>query len=133
MYSKCIYLQTKHFKMYIFTNKSYTVQLFNSCTSRLDFCQCLVVQIPMDNMSTNMPSTSMTHVATESKLRSVVCPSMHPCQGNLGGDKVAQLVRCRTSNQRVVGSILGRGTLVYPWARQFIPYCFSLLSCKMGT
>ena len=47
-------------------------------------------------------------------------------------DKVAQLVRCRTSNQRVAGSIPGRGTLVCPWARQFIPYCFSLPSCKMG-
>ena len=28
------------------------------------------------------------------------------------GDKVAQLVRCRTSNQRVAGSIPGQGTLV---------------------
>ena len=27
---------------------------------------------------------------------------------------VAQLVRCRTSNQRVAGSIPGRGTLVCP-------------------
>ena len=49
------------------------------------------------------------------------------------GDKVAQLVRCRTSNQLVAGSIPGRDTLVCPWARQFIPYCFSLPSCKMGT
>ena len=48
-------------------------------------------------------------------------------------DKVAQLVRCRTSNERVAGSIPGRGTLACPWARQFIPYCFSLSSCKMGT
>ena len=33
------------------------------------------------------------------------------------GDKVAQLVRCRTSNQRVAGSIPGRETtLVCPWA-----------------
>ena len=48
-------------------------------------------------------------------------------------DKVAQLVRCRTSNQRVPGSIPGRGTLVCPWARQFIPYCISQPSCKMGT
>ena len=46
---------------------------------------------------------------------------------------VAQLVRCRTSNQRVAGSIPGQGTLVCSWARQFIPYCFSLTSCKMGT
>ena len=49
------------------------------------------------------------------------------------GDKVAQWVRCRTSNRRVAGSIPGRGTLVCPWARQFIPYFFSLPSCKMGT
>ena len=46
---------------------------------------------------------------------------------------VTQLIRCRTSNQEVAGSIPGRGTLVYPWARQFIPYCLSLLSCKMIT
>ena len=45
---------------------------------------------------------------------------------------VALLVRCRTSNQRVAGSIPGRGTLVCPWARQFIPYCLSLPSCKNG-
>ena len=51
----------------------------------------------------------------------------------LAGDKEAQLVRCRSSNQRVAGSIPGRGTLVCSWARQFIPYCFSLPSCKMGT
>ena len=49
------------------------------------------------------------------------------------GDKVAQLVRCRTSNQRVAGSIPGQGTWVCPWTRQFIPYCLSLPSCKMGT
>ena len=28
-----------------------TVQPFNSCTSRPDVCQCLVVQKPVDNMS----------------------------------------------------------------------------------
>ena len=48
-------------------------------------------------------------------------------------DKVAQLVRYRTSNQEVAGSIPGQGTLVCPWARQFIPYCLSLPSFKMGT
>ena len=58
---------------------------------------------------------------------------MHVVIVRIYGDKVAQLVRCRTSNQRVAGSIPGRGTLVCPWARQFIPYCFSLPSCKMGT
>ena len=56
----------------------YTVQIFNSCASRPDVCQCLVVQIPIDNMSKNKPSTSMTHVACESKLRSVVRSFIHP-------------------------------------------------------
>ena len=46
--------------------------------------------------------------------------------------KVAQLVRCRTSNQLLAGSIAGWGTLVCSWARQFIPNCLSLPS-KMGT
>ena len=36
-------------------------------------------------------------------------------------DKVAQLVRCRTSNQRVAGSIPGQGTLVCPWAVSWVP------------
>ena len=50
------------------------------------------------------------------------------------GDKVAQLVRCRTSNQRVAGSIPGHsGRFGRSWEKQFIPYCFSLPSCKMGT
>ena len=50
------------------------------------------------------------------------------------GDKVAQLVRCQTSNQRVGGSIPGHyGHFGRSWAKQFIPYCFSLPSCKMGT
>ena len=51
-----------------------TVQAFNSCTSRPDVSQCVVVQISMDNMSINKPSTSMTNVVMRS--------SMHPCQGN---------------------------------------------------
>ena len=40
------------------------------------------VETPMDYMSKNMPSTSMTRVACESKLRSVVTSSMHPWPGN---------------------------------------------------
>ena len=35
--------------------------------------------------------------------------------------------------QFVTGSIPDRGTLVCSWARQFIPYCLSLPSFKMGT
>ena len=49
-----------------------TVQTFNSCTNRPDVCQCPVVQTPMNNMSENKPSTQVTYVAYESKLRSVV-------------------------------------------------------------
>ena len=59
-----------------------TVQTFNSCTSRPDVCHCLVVQIPIDNMSKNNQSTSMTHVACESKLRSVVRSFIHPWPWN---------------------------------------------------
>ena len=46
-------------------------------------CQCLVVHTLMDYMSKNSPSTPMTHVACESKLRSVVRSFMHPYTGNL--------------------------------------------------
>ena len=59
-----------------------TIQTFNSCTSGPDVCQCMVVQIPMHNMSENRPSTSMTHVACELKLRSVARLYVHPCHGN---------------------------------------------------
>ena len=31
-------------------NGKSTVQTLNSCTSRPDVCQCLVVQIPMNNL-----------------------------------------------------------------------------------
>ena len=55
-------------------------------------------------------------------------------RGGGGASKVAQLVRCRTSNQRVAGSIPRHsGHFGRSWAKQFIPYCFSLPSCKMGT
>ena len=54
----------------------YTVQMFNSCTSSPDVCPCLVVQKPMDNMSKNKPSTSMTHLVRESKPCSVVRSSV---------------------------------------------------------
>ena len=63
-----------------------TVQTFNSCTSRPDVCHCLVVQIPIDNMSKNNPSTSMTHVACESKLRSVVRSFIHDHETGLQSD-----------------------------------------------
>ena len=55
-----------------------TVQAFNSYSSRLDICQCLVVQTPMDNMSKNMSSSFLSHVACEYKLWSIVRSSMHP-------------------------------------------------------
>ena len=59
-----------------------TVKPFDSCTSRPDVCQCLVVHTPMHNMSNEKPSISMTHVACKSKFSSVVRPYMHPCPGN---------------------------------------------------
>ena len=69
-----------HFNQYtdwLLACEQYTVQTFNSCTGRPDVRQCLVVQIPMNNMSKNKPSTPMTHVACDSKLRSVVRSYMH--------------------------------------------------------
>ena len=59
-----------------------TIQVFNSCTSQPDVCQCPVVQTHMENKSKNKPSISMTHVACESKLCSVVRSSLHPCAEN---------------------------------------------------
>ena len=59
-----------------------TVQTFNSCTSQPVVSQCLVVQTPMDNLPKKETRTSMTHVACESKLRSFVRSSVHPCAGN---------------------------------------------------
>ena len=59
-----------------------TEQTSNSCNSRLNVYQCLVVETSMDNMSNNMQSTLMIHVACESKLTSVVRSSKHLCQRN---------------------------------------------------
>ena len=59
-----------------------TVQTFNSCTSRPVVYQCLVVEAPVDNMSTYNPSTSMAHVACESKSRSLVRLSVYSCPIN---------------------------------------------------
>ena len=59
-----------------------TVQTFIFCTSRPDVCQWLVVQIPMNNMSQNKSSTSMTNVFCELNLRSVVRLFKYPCPGN---------------------------------------------------
>ena len=43
------------------------------------------------------------------------------------GYKVAQLVRCRTSNQRIAGLFLGHsGHFGRSWAKQFIPYIASV-------
>ena len=59
-----------------------TVQTFNSCTSRPVVCQYLVEKAPVDNMSNYNPSTSMAHVACESKSRSLVRLSVYSCPGN---------------------------------------------------
>ena len=77
-------LSTVYFKLvnmqllYVLSLQICAVLAFNSCTSRRDVCHCLVVQTPMDNMSKNMPSSSMAHVAFRSKLCSVVRSSMPP-------------------------------------------------------
>ena len=59
-----------------------TVRTFYSCTNRPDPCLCLVVQTPLYDMSKYIPSRSMTDDTCESKLRSIVRLSMHPCPGN---------------------------------------------------
>ena len=53
-----------------------TVLAFNFCSSLPDICQCLAVQTTQDSMSKNKPSISMTYVACELQLRSVVRSSM---------------------------------------------------------
>ena len=63
------------------TTKKAAVETINSCTSRPDVCQCLVAQTPVDKMSKNKPSSSMTHVSDETMLsldgRSGTCVSIH--------------------------------------------------------
>ena len=63
------------------------VQTFNSHTSKLDICQCLVVQTPMDNVSKDKLNTSMTHVAMFS------CEVIHASMPRkLGGSQVCGCV-----------------------------------------
>ena len=50
----------------------------NSCTSRQNVWQCLVVQTFMANISKNKPNTSMTRIAC----KSVASLSMHQCPEN---------------------------------------------------
>ena len=57
-----------------------TVHTFNSCTSRPDVCQCLVVQTPMDIVYKRISQAHQWLVSK--KLRSVVRSSIHPCPGN---------------------------------------------------
>ena len=76
-----MYLFPKFFLSNVCQRSIPTVQTFNACTSRPIVSQCLVVQPPMDNLSKGETSTTMTHVACESKLRSVVRSSMHPRPG----------------------------------------------------
>ena len=72
-----------------------TISTSDSCNSGPDVWQCLVVQTPMDNMSTSKQSTAMTHTACKLKLRSVVWSSMHPSPGNYVaiGSKVVYYAR----------------------------------------
>ena len=59
------------------------VQTFNSCTSRPEICQCLVVH-PCAIREKTKPSTSITHVACESKLHSGVTAGAWSRIHNLG-------------------------------------------------
>ena len=70
-----------------------TVQIFNSFTSRLDVCQCLVVQAPIDNMS----KTSQ-HINDQHSLRvkfTFSCEVTHAFMPKkLGGNLGSGLVLC---------------------------------------
>ena len=57
------------------------MQIFNSCTSRRGVRQYLVVKNTL-TCQENKRRTQMTHVACESKLRSVVRSFMHQCPWN---------------------------------------------------
>ena len=71
-------------RFHLSTYMHLSVQTVNSCTGRLDVCQCLVVQTAMYVKSKEMCNAhSMTHVASKSKLRTVVRSSTHPCPRNL--------------------------------------------------
>ena len=80
--SQASYMHYPTWGAFVFYIRVNTVHTFNTCTSRPDMCQCLVVRTPMDIMSKNKPSTLMAHVPCESKLRSVARSSMHPSPGN---------------------------------------------------
>ena len=67
-----------------------TVQASNSCTSQPGVCKDLVVQRPKDNMPKNKPSSSMTQLSRESKLRSVVW--LEDC-GRIHAQKTARAIR----------------------------------------
>ena len=56
-------------------------------------CKTLV-----DSMSTSKPSSSMTNVACETKLHSVVTSSMHPCLGNCVAIGHAVVYHARTAH-----------------------------------
>ena len=60
----------------------HTVQAFYSCTSRPDVSQCLLVQHQRITWHWNKPGKSLTQVACESMLRSVVRSCIQPCLGN---------------------------------------------------
>ena len=55
---------------------THTIKTFGLCTSRPDVCQYLVVHTPGKTCQSNKPNTSLTHIACQSKLYSVVRPSM---------------------------------------------------------
>ena len=116
-----------------------TVQTSNCCTSRPAVCQCVVVQTTMDNMSKNKPSTSMTHVAFESKLRSVVRSSIHPCIRNCAAIRGAVVYYVRAAHAFSAGikgrhcssSIALTPVLQYAWLTNLF-FNFKLHTCATG-
>ena len=74
------------------SNVHATVQKFTYCTCRPDVSQCPAVQRAMDYTSRKRPSTAMTHIACELKIRAVTMSSMPRKQG---GNRECGRVLCR--------------------------------------
>ena len=91
--------------------RSAAVESFNSCASRTDGCQCLIVHTSLDNVK-NMPITLMTNVVCESNLRPVL------------GPVVASMTRKLSCNQSC-------SRVLWPWCpgikcRDQIPALYSM-------
>ena len=107
---------TINFSVFLFN--TCTVQTFNSCTSWPVVCQCQIVQIPMNNMSKNKPSTPMTHVACESKLVSFVRSYMHQGPRNLAAIRHAVVYNAQAAHAFSAGI-----KCLHCTCREVILYC----------